>query len=891
MSNELSVPLVLALDDASATLERVGGKGASLARMAAAGLPVPAGFHITTAAYRCFVTEHGLQEDILAAVSAVSADQPATLEEASKQISALFASRMMPDTITMAIRQAYAELGGGDLSVAVRSSATTEDLPEMSFAGQQETYLNMRGAAMVLDAVKRCWASLWTARAIGYRALHHIAPEDVSLAVVVQELVPADAAGILFTANPLTGARDQVMINAAWGLGEAIVGGQVTPDTITIDKTSRTITQQEVSAKNVMTVRTPDGTHEEPVPADQRNQAVLSPTQAAELARIAVQIEDLYGRPMDIEWALHDGHISIVQARPITALPDFSPPAASSQEAPAAEWKLPNPKGKYMRASVIELLPDPLSPLFATLGLPIWSRATSKVIKGVGMPYVDDPLTVINGYGYYDVSYTPAMAVKTVLLLPWVMTVLFPPFLRSAQSRWQEAHSSYTELVNRWRAVNMVTAPARDLLNGAREIVEEAALYYLTIQSGILPGAYMSELLFTMTYNKLIKRRSDPPALTFLLGYDSTPMRAEKSLYDLAQWVRKQPALASRLANMSSTEFTAAYAGEGYTGVGARFTSPLDEETWTEFRQRFAAHLSSFGNAIYDLDFAKALPAEDPASLLETLKFFLSGLAPDPYARQKATETAREQAVQKLLTRLHGVRLSMFQRPLRWAQSMAPLREDAIADAGLGWPVLRWMLHELGHRLVASNVIAIPDDVFWLTLDELQEATTALDAGQSPTDYHAIVAERHATWQKERAVTPPSALPIKGGARWMGIDFTNLMPARSNQPVGDIIKGIAGSPGRVTGPARVIHGPEEFNQMRQGDILVARITTPAWTPLFALASGIITDVGGPLSHSSIVAREYHIPAVLGTGVATERLHNDQNVTVDGDAGAVTLSTR
>jgi pyruvate,water dikinase len=337
---------------------------------------------------------------------------------------------------------------------------------------------------------------------------------------------------------------------------------------------------------------------------------------------------------------------------------------------------------------------------------------------------------------------------------------------------------------------------------------------------------------------------------------------------------------------MSGTEFAAAY-----TGVGARFTSPLDEETWTGFRQRFAAHLSSFGNAIYDLDFAKALPAEDPASLLETLKFFLSGLAPDPYARQKATALAREQAVQRVSTRLHGMRLSLLLRPLGWAQSMAPLREDALADVGLGWPMLRQMLHEIGRRLVTSNVIATQDDVFWLTLDELQEATTALDAGQSPTDYHAAVAERHATWQKERAVTPPAALPIKGGARWMGIDFTNLMPARSDQPVGDVIKGVAGSPGRVTGPARVIHGPEEFDQMRQGDILVARITTPAWTPLFALASGIITDVGGPLSHSSIVAREYHIPAVLGTGVATERLHSGQNVTVDGDAGAVTLTAR
>src|SRR6266496_3895402 len=365
MSNEQGIPLVLALDDASATLEQVGGKGASLARMAAAGLPVPPGFHITTAAYRRFVTENGLQEKILAAVSevsaAVTADQPASLEEASRQIGRLFANSVMPDDIAEAIGLAYAELGGDDLPVAVRSSATAEDLPEMSFAGQQETYLNMHGAAMVLEAVKRCWASLWTARAIGYRARYGIAPQDVSLAVVVQELVSADASGILFTANPLTGARDQVMINAAWGLGEAIVGGQVTPDTVVVEKATGAITIQQITEKDVMTVRTLEGTHEEPVPASKRTQAVLSPEQAASLARIGVQIEELYAQPMDIEWVLHDGRIFVVQARPITALPK---PAAGPQVTQAVEWELPDLKGSYWRSSVFELLPDPLSPLF-----------------------------------------------------------------------------------------------------------------------------------------------------------------------------------------------------------------------------------------------------------------------------------------------------------------------------------------------------------------------------------------------------------------------------------------------------------------------------------------------------------------------------------------------
>ena len=199
------------------------------------------------------------------------------------------------------------------------------------------------------------------------------------------------------------------------------------------------------------------------------------------------------------------------------------------------------------------------------------------------------------------------------------------------------------------------------------------------------------------------------------------------------------------------------------------------------------------------------------------------------------------------------------------------------------------MLRELGQRLVIINVIDTPDDVFWLTLDELQEAATALDTGhpgQPPANYHTIIAGRHATWETERALTPPTALPLKGGARFLGIDWSSWLPARTDQPVGDVLKGIAASPGHVTGPARVIAGPDEFDQMRQGDILVARITTPAWTPLFALAAGVVTDVGGPLSHSSIVAREYHIPAVLGTGVATGRLSSGQRITIDGDAGTV-----
>src|SRR5436305_2433831 len=484
MSNEQSVPLVLALDDTAATLEQVGGKGASLARLAAVGLPVPPGVHITTAAYRYFVTKNGLQEQILATVSAGTAEQPISLEEAVRKIGRMFAQGSMPAEITTAIRQAYVALGGDDLSVAVRSSATAEDLPELSFAGQQDTYLNMRGEAMVLDAIKRCWASLWTARAIGYRARSGIAHEEVSLAVVVQELVLADAAGILFTANPLTGERDQVMINAAWGLGEVIVSGQVTPDTVVVDRASGMITAQQISVKEVMTVRTPEGTSEEPVPVGKRTSAVLTAVQAAQLARIGVRIEELYGQPMDIEWARHHNQFFIVQARPITALSK----TAGSQVTRPPEWKLPKPKGKYIRASVIELLPDPLSPLFATLGLPAWNRAMNRFALAVGMGnLVSDMLTTINGYAFYDLSY------RTALTTPQVMEAVIPRLMYTARPRWeQKARPTYKAVVERWEAVKLSRASTTELLVGTREILNTAASYYLIIKSGMLPVAYLS---------------------------------------------------------------------------------------------------------------------------------------------------------------------------------------------------------------------------------------------------------------------------------------------------------------------------------------------------------------------------------------------------------------
>lgn len=352
MSTQL--PLVMALDDPASALETVGGKGASLARLARAGFPVPPGFHVTTGAYVDFVAHGSLREPVMAAMSMVDGSDPAMFETASVRIGELFAGRSVPTATAAAIATAYAGLGD-DVAVAVRSSATAEDLPGLSFAGQHDTFLNVRGEASVLDAVKRCWVSLWTPRAIGYRARHGIAADGASLAVVVQQLVPADAAGVLFTIDPVTGGRDQVVINANWGLGEAVAGGQVTPDIVVVDRAGGDVVDYHVGGKEVMTVPAGTGTREQATPADMRGRAVLSAEEASELTRLGLAIENLYGQPLDVEWARAGHELFVVQARPITSLAAAVPPGE--------QWN-DSLDGDYLWSSgnLGEAVPDVMTP-------------------------------------------------------------------------------------------------------------------------------------------------------------------------------------------------------------------------------------------------------------------------------------------------------------------------------------------------------------------------------------------------------------------------------------------------------------------------------------------------------------------------------------------------
>jgi len=859
---------ILHLSDPNATLENTGGKGMSLAKMINGGLPVPGGFHITTQAYRQFVSENGIKASIQEALLKADPLAPDTCEIASQAIEKLFTEGQVPAEITQAVSAAYQALaqtssGTHNPAVAVRSSATAEDLPDASFAGQQETYLNIRGSEAVLTAVKKCWASLWTARAIAYRLKNNIDQETVALAVVVQEMVFAEAAGIMFTANPINGRRDEILINAAWGLGEAVVSGAVTPDTLTLAKKTGKMIRREIAEKLVMTVRTETGTIEQPVPADIQKTAVLSKQQAKELALLGAKIETFYGMPMDVEWAYAGGKFAIVQARPITALPP--------------EWTVSAPKAIYARGSLAEHTPSPVTPLFATLGLELANQATEGLWKRIlnkEMLSLIPPegfYIPINGYVYGGFQ----MGGKDLINVMQLSIKQIGPVFHGSVERWQEARKKLIDVVQTWEHRPIKELTPTQLLDGVRAVFGAACRYFTDIQT-TLPAASSSEVLFTRYYNSLIRRKGDPEATVFLLGSETVALRSEKSLYDLAMWLKSNPAMAAYVQN-TSTENLVSDLGSETTPQGLTITE------WMEWHSRFGTHLHEFGRTAYEFDFANPTPLETPGPMLEAIKGFLTGSAGNPHERQAVSVKKREQATEAVLRRVGWPLKGWFTKLLRWTQKTGPMRENSIFDMGMGHPLVREMFTELGGRFAAGGALENAEDIYWLEKTDVELLIANLEAGETLPDFIELVPQRKAQWQGYLKLSPPVMIPEKSG--WSKMIHGGEVEKMDGKTV---LKGVGTSSGSVTAPACVLYGPEDFNKMKPGDVLVAVTTTPAWTPLFALASAVVTDIGGPLSHSSIVAREYGIPAVMAARGATHNIRNGQTITVDGAKGIVVL---
>jgi phosphohistidine swiveling domain-containing protein len=860
-----------------------GGKGANLGELTQHDLPVPSGFVITTDGYRQFVEANGLGERILELASRPSADDPSTSEAVASQLREIFTAAPMPGALADAVRAAFAGLPG-NAAVAVRSSATAEDLPSASFAGQQETVLNVRGEEALLHAVRQCWASLWTARAMAYRAQQAIAPDAVAMAVVVQQMVHADVAGVLFTANPNTGARDEVLVEASFGLGEAVVAGAVTPDTFVLDRESLSVEATRLGTKETMIVGSEDGetTRSQPVPAARRREAALPESLLIELAALGLLVEQhCNGTPQDIDWAVADGRIWLLQARPITDLP-----VAPLRN---VRWEPPVPDTVWMRRQIVEHMPEPLSPLFAELYLEDGlAQSVEKLgdFMGAGgalgrimeqyMPY--GFARTVNGYGYTigSVDFTWDLLGTTLR----IYATILPRLLREGYAYWRdEGVTSYRRLIERWQRVELHDASDETLLAGVRELAAGDAIYWFAAAIPLALSRLTDSLLDA--FMKRVTDGDNPAADTiaassapYLRGFPTKAMEAQAELEDIAARIREHEPLRKLVAGAPPEHLLDRLAAHADGSPAA---------------DALRGHLDHYGHRIYNLDFVAPTLAEEPLPVLLSLKRAVEQPDRDARAQQQELARKRDQLVDDTAQSLTPLQRPVYRLLLGWAQRATPYRDEALFHVGAAWPTLRALALELGARLAESGSLREPDDVFFLGGAELEAAMAARAEGTGRPGLAQLALLRRNLREARKRLTPPLSVPPNATLEVGPIRLKMFEPQPDVADAdGATLSGYPVSPGTVTAAASVIGSPDEFDQMQPDTILVCPTTAPAWTPLFSQAVGLVTDIGGALAHGSIVAREYGIPAVMGTGNATKRIERNQLIRVDGTAGTITL---
>ena len=869
------------------TLEVAGGKGANLGAMVRAGLPVPDGFVVTTAAYRAFVAAAGLAPLIATQWQAIDPASAASFEDASAQLRQAFAAAPFPDDLAAPILAAYAGLGEA-APVAVRSSATAEDLPDASFAGQQDTYLNITGNAALLDAVKRCWGSLWTARAMAYRHRQGIDPVQVSLAVVVQAMAPADAAGVLFTVNPVTGAADEMVINATWGLGEALVAGRVNPDTIIAAKADGRVKEVALGDKAVMTAAVAGGTDEVAVDTARRSAQAIDEEQVAELVRLGRELESLFGGPQDVEWAVAGGTVILLQSRPVTTL---AAPAGvpGDDDWPQLGGLEAQPFDFWTQQDLGERWPDPVTPLTWSISEPMTQVSMDRMVDGLKAPYAGKIRWNMRAFGHAWLNegallyaYTHGLGMPLAMIASglthpgarpegadgWQLGKVLrhlPVYWRVARSwepnvrRFEAEFPAIDGWVDDFMARDLSDAGDAQLLDEARDVwfarILDAIAWHTNATS-------LSMSALTQMETFVAKHMGDAALAQTLAGGLSGVIAAEiaPDLWEMAQMLRA----AGLDSLVTEQEPAAALAALRAAPAAKPFFARLDR-----FLQRHGHRCMVEAELLYPRW------AEAPEQVIQSVATYLA-MSSAPAAVSADAARRREEATAQVEARLNRFQRGSFRRNLEKLHYFTRMR-----DNGQNYVVklllpMRHLYAVLGERWAARGWLDDPSDVFFLVAEELTAVTTTRDPAAAGLDLRAKAAGRRAAYAYWFTQPTPDALD------------RHRVPVAVAVQDGNTLTGMAASPGQVTGRARVVMTPQEASTLAPGDILVTRATDPGWTPVFSIIGGAVLEIGGTLSHGAIVAREYGLPAVVNVPQATQRIRDGQEITIDGTRGTVNL---
>ena len=858
----------------------VGGKGANLGALSRAGLAVPPGFCITTRAFRSFVAEDSRLARWLDDVDALA---PGDLDAARRLGAAMrehLASRPVPPPVRDAVVAAW-RAAGEDHAYAVRSSATSEDLPEASFAGQHDTILNVCGEAALLDRVRACWASLYTDRAILYRLENGIAAREVALAVVVQRMVGAEKSGILFTADPATGHRFTTAIDAGFGLGEALVSGLITPDHYKVDARDGRLIEARIGDKAVaIRPRDSGGTARETLPEERRRARVLNESELAALVSMGGDVARLQGCPQDIEWCFEDGALYVVQARPITALYPLPEPVADDgflhvsfcvnhfqvmtdamPPMALATWRLMLPLGKRLGAGgeapwVQTAGGRVFADVSRLLRFPPTRHLLLRLLGGVDRLAAFAIVEVVTRPGFAKGPRVKARSVarfmvpRAAALLSWLL--------------WRDpAASTATES----RRLDEIEAEVRPrILEGPSLAVRlresERVLSTLIWRLLHLPPKVMAGLASGVLLRRLM-RGSDADFAALgrgLSGNVTTDM--DLAVGDLADVARRHAEVKACLMRGQPTrEDVRAVPG------GEAFVAALDT-----FLGRYGMRCPG------EIDISRPRWREAPASILRALAGNLTGAEEGGHRAHHARLAAAAEAVAaRLIDEAGRGALGWLRRPLvrrivRVHREHLALREHPKFMLVRVLDLVRRTVVEAADLLGARGRIDDPGDVWFLELGELADA---LDDDRRAL--HDLVAARRAAHERYQRLYPPRVLTSEGESPVVH-HATDALPdgALAGTPV---------SAGVVDGTARIILDPDR-EVLKPGEILVAPFTDPGWTPLFLNAAGLVVEVGGLMTHGSVVAREYGIPAVVCVPEATRRIRTGQRVRVDGDLGFV-----
>ncbi|MBI4830965.1 MAG: hypothetical protein HY801_05305 [Candidatus Lindowbacteria bacterium] len=882
MNKHKVVPLFNLRDIDKAT---AGLKAISLARMKRMGLPVPPGFCILGAASHEHLEINGHVPELKNNLENLKHAPPEERRSLLSRIRQNIIDAAISPPLSAEIREHYLQLAAA--KVAVRSSATAEDMPGHSFAGLYDTYLGISALPNCLEAVKKCWASLWTERAYDYRTQNGFDHLSADMAVIVQELVTADSAGVIFTADPVSGRTDRIVIEACFGMGEALVSGRVTPDRFELAKKDMRVLSHSLSSSFPQR-RESMNSKEKTGPS---SAACIDETTARRLAELAKKVESCFGLPQDIEWAVKGEEIFLLQSRPITTL---KPPRTQED------------RQIWSNLNSGEVMPDVVTPISWSMVTRMVPLIFNSLLGGIGMDTGANPIMrQFGGRAYFNLNTMvaifrclPGMGKKDItqvfggdqgrlaetgfvdLAEEDIPTLDFsflrlitriPGFMyRIAVFPWKRADRLIAEIEKKAVELRKIEAnyPSED------EILKrvQTAMDDISYVATAVPFAGIGICFFAILEKLCQKWLGDQHGvianrlLTAVGGMRSAESGLD--LWNLAAKAHEHPEV-ERIIR-SCPDWRTASKQLQSTREGAEFLS-----SWNDFMERHGHHTRG------EIELANARWCETPDYIFKIVQGYLERLGDiDPIGNHKKAADERKNLEEMCLQRLRNpLKRAVFSFCMERARRGMLLRENFKNVAVRYLAGVHFVLLGVGERLASRGVLENRDDVFFLALEEVEPVSR----GEAAFNVKEVVVARRAEHERNKTITPPKVVI----GSFDPDDYVPHDPIASKEN-SELLTGVPVSAGVAVGLARVILKADTTEHVLPGEILVAPFTDPGWTPYFISAAAIVMDQGGLLSHGSIIARECGIPAVVNVGPATKLIKTGQTIEVNGNKGTVRI---